>query len=631
MGVQPQFKRGKTYDGRRGRRRYHIQAITTTSLGKHTYDVVELPGEALRRIPEDKLLEIARLKKKAGEEVFLSASQFQTFQRCKRKWAFTYIDGEVSPGSAATEFGSEVHAVIEHYLKTGEWKGADDAVACAKQGAHMLPEPKDRTIGVEEQMLVSLSKKPSVKLIGYVDLIIPPRHGHFLKVVDHKSTKDFRYMAKPAELKDNVQATIYSTYAMDKHRVDKVETQWRYYCARPGPGVDGRPRTPRGFKVVSRMKDKGEVLEAWKPLVLASQEMVELALNQKTWAKDVEPNPDACGDYGGCPFWHLCNVKTFSIGSLMEHSKVAHLGGQNPGKEASMSTLMEIITRNQSKQNATAAKEAAQALPPDQSIPSTFPAPELPDLTPMPAPATSPLMAAANKALAVRQIEDGLQGINPPPVEEQELDPRIQGAMTPPVRQAWVDRYRKGHKARTPEEETWRAAQDALPEGQRTVVAKAEMKVTSEVPGAPIETEVLGEDLPAPTPVEPEAAPEPTPSVIPDNRCEITLEDDGADSEDDPLFRLYIDCAPVKGTDPAIPLATLLRPFKDHIQESKQVPHWNLLKYREGETLLAAYTETALRATKPDADVLVDSFSGEWKACGDVLMELADIVVRGGR
>ena len=92
-----------------------------------------------------------------------------------------------------------------------------------------------------------------------------------------------------------------------------------------------------------------------------------------------------------------------------------------------------------------------------------------------------------------------------------------------------------------------------------------------------------------------------------------------------------MDCFPVKGIEATTQLSELLRPMKDAVQKMKEVPHWNMVKYREGEILLAACTEKAFSEDKPEGAIIVDSLSGEWKACGDVLMEMADNVIRGGR
>lgn len=604
MAVQPKFQRGKTYEARRGRKKWEVLGIFSDGLGKHTYTVKETPANEERKFPEEQFLELARLKKK-GDQVYLSASQVSTFRRCKRKWAFTYINGEVSPPSEAMSYGSEVHAVLEKFLLTGNWQGAADAVACAQQGEHILPAPRDKTLGVEQRFDIPIMNGKA-RFMGFIDLVVPPRAGNTLEVTDHKTTKDMRYAETSDDLKVNVQANLYSKWAMDKYLKDKVLARWRYYCSRPSrakAAVRGRPRNMGGFRAVTRVKTKAEVEAQWKELLADAEEMVTLSLNKKVWAKDVEGNEFACNDYGGCPFKGQCEISQSSLGALMQVSKTAHTKKGKEGKEE-MGSLMDIINKNKNK------KEAAPAT--QQETPKEAPAKK-----------KSALALAAEKSLEARQKEDGAKGVNPPPVEQTELDPALAKAAEKPTPQTWIDRLKKGHKPRTDDEKVWRKEQEKVLD--ETTKAAVEKPVETEKPDkAAFDAE--GE-VPFPTDK--------------DGSCQATKEHKEQKAEDvmrqfdDGLFILMVDCFPAKGASKLFGMTTLaevLRPFKDAVQKMKDVPHWNLVKYREGETLLAACTEQQFRTNgKPLGIVLADSFSGEWKACGDVLTELADVVVRGGK
>jgi hypothetical protein len=266
-----------------------------------------------------------------------------------------------------------------------------------------------------------------------------------------------------------------------------------------------------------------------------------------------------------------------------------------------MGTLMDIINK---------AKGAAQA-PAAPAAPAPAPA--------TPAPATpakkSPLELAAERALADRQKADGAKGINPPPIQTaapapapveipaevveavkaEEVAPVAPAPALAPtpgdntlVPPAWRTRLEKGHKPRTMEEQAWRSCQ------------------TQQIPS------------------EPQATPE--------HKTEAA--EDVMRSYSDGLFILFVDCYPAKGASKLFGMTTLpelIRPMKDAVQQMKEVPHWNMVKFREGEILLAACVEAQFRKERPLGIVLCDSFSGEWKACGDVLTELADAVVRGAK
>jgi hypothetical protein len=635
-----------------------------------------------------------RLKAGNGNDksVWLSASQISTFRRCKRCWAFTYIDGEIAPESPATAFGLELHTAIEKYLKTGRWTGAADVVECAKQGEHLLPSPCDPALGIERKMLLPILGGRAT-LIGYIDLVIPARNGNPPEVTDHKSTKDLRYATTPDKLKDDVQANIYAHYAMKSLGAARVLARWRYYCARPsrakGATADGRPRNARGFRAVTRIKTLEEVEQQWVSLMATAEEMVDLALNPNIWAKNVDGNPDACGDYGGCPFRSKCSMPTNTLGSLMEHGRVAHLKAptSTPNQETTdMSSLMDIINRNKAE-NAALPQQAAPAMqatpppkastPPPMHVPSALeaaaaralaereqkpmPEPEVGKFQELPDPVAVEHQPYAPPTLRELQQRDGAVGVNPPPIEEEPLDESIQEAIKPITPQTWIDRFRKGHKARSEDEIKWRAEQEKLPESQRAIIAAGSAPDPTPDPvqdAIEAKADAAAEaTAPEPMPYEPEAPAEPhpqpltnvpvlSPSELAEGPTHIKgtvehimnahnpvgpTEPVAEDHPKQPTLRLYVDCFPVKGVRSTIQLSEVLRPMKDAVQRMKQVPHWNMVKYREGEILLAACTQQSFAEEKPDYDVVVDSLSGEWKACGDVLMEMADCVIRGGR
>ena len=68
---------------------------------------------------------------------YLSVSQLKTASLCLRKWWLKKVAGLEEPKSAALEIGTEVHAQLEHYLKTGE----DVLGEIARPALRYLPEP----------------------------------------------------------------------------------------------------------------------------------------------------------------------------------------------------------------------------------------------------------------------------------------------------------------------------------------------------------------------------------------------------------------------------------------------------------------------------------------------------------
>ena len=63
-------------------------------------------------------------EKRSRRLMVLSASQFETFELCARKWWLKFVRGLPEPDSKSTIFGSILHAVIERYL-SGDKQGRD--------------------------------------------------------------------------------------------------------------------------------------------------------------------------------------------------------------------------------------------------------------------------------------------------------------------------------------------------------------------------------------------------------------------------------------------------------------------------------------------------------------------------
>ena len=84
-----------------------------------------------------------------------------------------------------------------------------------------------------------------------------------------------------------------------------------------------------------------------------------------------------------------------------------------------------------------------------------------------------------------------------------------------------------------------------------------------------------------------------------------------------------------KGGMKTLSLSEFLEEMQTAIETENEVTHWNLVPYRQGESILAGMVKKALSECKPQFLLLCDSRSDEWKACGGVLTSNADMVFRG--
>lgn len=277
----------------------------------------------------------------------VSPSQIDAYRRCHLRWWWSKPGRKPSDKTRALAFGTCMHAVVEEYELTGrvpdanqhplptpriakaikeaiaDWWGrpldhVDDRTvlafyheACpvALAGLKHLPRPEDiRPEDVEREMLIRLPELP-VPVYGRIDLVEPeatykradgttrPRP----RVTDHKSTSNFKYLKTPDELYGNPQSIIYS-----------MDLALRLQA-------EGRPDSPQAFRHIAYRAGRAspdsrtaetfydcrqEVIDLFHESIVP--DVVSMAADLHRQPIDVEPNLDACGDYGKCPHRGEC-------------------------------------------------------------------------------------------------------------------------------------------------------------------------------------------------------------------------------------------------------------------------------------------------------------------------------------
>lgn len=308
-----------------------------------------------------------------------SPSQIKTFRMCKRKWFWEKIVGLPSPGTAATAFGVQVHALLEAYLKGGQPPSGNTLHGrAALPGLRFLPDPADvRPADVERsfQLLLPGAKAP---LHGVIDLVEPQHKDHngvwLPRVTDHKTTSNFRYMKKEAELLADPQAITYLAELVQLLRreglqvPDTLAFRHVYYL------TDQRHK-PEASPVQVRM-DLARLDTGCESLVRTIDQMH--ALSTCTEPAEVPADLTQCGAYGGCPFQYQCARAQAPGATALQ---AAARFNSKPKENASMSTLAERI----------AARKASQA-----AQPTDTPAAPTPTAIAAPAPAAPTAPAAAD-------------------------------------------------------------------------------------------------------------------------------------------------------------------------------------------------------------------------------------------
>jgi hypothetical protein len=249
---------------------------------------------------------------------------------------------------------------------------------------------------------------------------------------------------------------------------------------------------------------------------------------------------------------------------------------------------------------------------------------------------TIPSPAAVLQTSKPHTVETLQNPVNPPPVEQMELPQILQDAQTPTIPQTWIDRLSKGHKARSKKEEEWRTTQpsetEAPDQDEEAFLAMANADEAQKKASLLAQQEMVKIKAAEGTEDQEEAkmsatqAEADTDLVVPVGSPLAGMEITPAPAQQSLI--LFVDCLPAKGQS-ATMLSTALAPLKAAVEKKHGVAFWELMSYRDGDSFLAAYLRTAWQQEKPSGAFLVDSRSAEWRACGDVLTELADVVIRG--
>jgi len=275
-----------------------------------------------------------------------SASSAALGWRCRRAWAYRYLDGlrdaeipwlaieagaECTPRQRAASLGKAAHATLERWYGGGsggagsEVPGAGEPGApnwnwlpgqVASAGVGLLPHPEQCALVQTEQSigtaigvrrdgrpLVAL-KVHGVRFAGFRDLLARPLPAeckrlevpNTLLLIDHKTTSSIAQWSKSAaELERDVQANLYALDVLEwAERTAGIEAlhdmlfcRWVYY----------ETKRSRRAAAVDFSVTRSRALDILDPVAELCRE-----LDQLERSSDAPMNLDACEDYGGCPF-----------------------------------------------------------------------------------------------------------------------------------------------------------------------------------------------------------------------------------------------------------------------------------------------------------------------------------------
>jgi hypothetical protein len=400
----------------------------------------------------------------------LSTTQIELGLSCERKLALKYwgkkfdiYPPEPDPSKPDSRpLGIEMHGVAEDYLiKGAQPDRLTQAGEMFIQGLKFLPPPGSGH--VEGEFVFKLLGLEFGGLIDYWGPLdnfgCDPKTGtggHFVKrvVTDHKTTKnaekyglwskdivpehkrpnknDPRKLVTIPEAKgflQNPQSIIYSLYDLIRHGEDEAYLRWIYY------------RSVRPFNAVcsDMVLSKAEVLEAYGKLIHPVAERIEQLKCDTPHPLSLDPNPNACNDYGGCEWQTVCNLSPLQKlkgalgapvkekGIIMDIDLVARAkadiarkkglaSGAPPAMPAAgaTATAADIANPPEARAAAPAPAPAPKPAPAPAPLPRPVPTPApAPKAASIPAPAAVPasIPAPAAKPAAKLMVDQGVLAI----------------------------------------------------------------------------------------------------------------------------------------------------------------------------------------------------------------------------
>ena len=218
-----------------------------------------------------------------------SASQVKTYLDCNRKWYFEKVvfPDERGQGGAGAQLGTEVHADIEGFLSGGELQ---HELLAENFFLYNLPEHTERRVEWEFEAVGFAAPGK-----GFVDLVLINEHNKTILIVDHKTTKDWKYAKTSDELREDPQALLYLWALYCEFGPD-----WTYSFAHHVIST----RKPEPERLTSITVSTAEILKGKKFL----DEVLERMIPDSSAVsfKGVDPNYGSCYKFGKCPYWAYC-------------------------------------------------------------------------------------------------------------------------------------------------------------------------------------------------------------------------------------------------------------------------------------------------------------------------------------
>jgi hypothetical protein len=325
----------------------------------------------------------------------VSASQVSLFRDgpdddgCVRKYLLRYVAGIEDPGTKAQALGKEVDDTqLQPYLKEGRPFDLDrEAGQIAQSGLEWLPAPKHPGLEVQKEFVMPSPTK-AFGWRGYLDLWLPQRGLSYLDaeltalghttagvpiVSDFKTSSNLTWAKTPEQLAKDPQAQLYATWAMWKTKARTVDLVWIYLQtkgARKAKRVHLRVDGDHVFRQFSELEKTGKQILEVRERALEELGPKPEQARAIDWAMQFPPNTNACGNFGGCPHRHICNL---SPAQFVDSIDDADFGAANkrflPVMQEEVDLFADLAARSTNPDDATKVLDVVGINPPEKDLP----------------------------------------------------------------------------------------------------------------------------------------------------------------------------------------------------------------------------------------------------------------------
>lgn len=242
----------------------------------------------------------------------ISPSQIETARRCFRRWAWQSVHGFKPPTLPSAQFGTDVHAALEHRVQAGAWGDARDEVLRRAQPAFdalvaHYGEAALRGASVERDWRLEDSYPLPAR--GRTDLVLPACNT----VVDWKSTSSLNYIKSDEDRAKDAQTLLYAE-AFVREGILSLPLDFAHvWTVTKG--------TPEAKVTVTRVTEE--------MLSIGRKALAEVVSTMRTYTEaspsdplHVEPNVLACRDFNTtCFHFNRCFPKNNTEDTMNDNAK----------------------------------------------------------------------------------------------------------------------------------------------------------------------------------------------------------------------------------------------------------------------------------------------------------------------